>query len=325
MSWDGEGDNVESNSEQAGNEPKVHVWEIADFRSPTAFRQYREYMAEGLLPSSVEYRSDEPFEARFEATAVQDGLIARFRCSPHVSTRTRLHSSNHGVDGFHVVHLLSGAVGLEISGKVEFARQGDTVVFDGRLPSKCTTTGLLPEVIGICVPRSTLETEVLKQAMPLEVFKCRTPLANCLELMAQRIGCAPLREFEALYEASVALASIEMLRDVSELQSTRSCILREILQLIDRDLGDSGLSPQSIANRLSISVRYVHKLFATKGTTCAAYILTRRLDQVRHDLIANPREPIATLAIRWGFNEVGHFNRVFKRRFGYTPSSVRRG
>ena len=63
----------------------VHVWETADFNSSNAFRRYREYMAESSLPMSLEYRSDEPFQARFAATAIGPGLIAKIRSkSAHV-------------------------------------------------------------------------------------------------------------------------------------------------------------------------------------------------------------------------------------------------
>ena len=123
-------------------------------------------------------------------------------------------------------------------------------------------------------------------------LKCRTPIASCLELMAQRVGDGSLAEFEALYDASVALTSVES--RCSRIPRRRSPspkvhLLRQMLLRIDRDIGERNLSPQFLADKFSISVRYVHKLFATKGTTCAAYILQRRLEQVRHDRVGTPR------------------------------------
>jgi AraC-like DNA-binding protein len=307
-------------------ERNVHVWNIADFSSTNAFRQYREFMTEGPLRADIEYKSEEPFRVRFEVTPVGAGLIFRIRCSPHTVMRTREQCSDHGVDGFHVIHVLSGGASIEASRHVKFAGKGDTFVFDGRLPYKTTTIGQLPELIGICVPRNTLGPEEIEAlSNGLNLLKCRTPIASCLELMAQRVGDGSLAEFESLYNASVALTSVELLQhDRSpKVAAANSYLLRQMLLLIDRDIDERNLSPQYVANKFSISVRYVHKLFATTGTTCAAYILQRRLEHVWHDLIANPRESIASLAIRWGFNEVGHFNRAFKRHFGYTPSKVR--
>ena len=316
----------EENNPEPCEERQVHVWETADFSSPNAFRQYREYMAESHLPMSLEYRSDEPFRARFDATAIGPGLMAKIRSSPHTSVRTRSQSSNHGIDGFHIVHYRCGSAAIEHADQVVVARQGDTVILDGRIPFKSTWTEHLTEGIGICVPRSAIETYGIgAEFSAFGVLKCRTPIANCLELLAKRVGRAPLNELEALYAATLSLATVEMHQHNSVEVAAADCfILRQILLQIDRDLGERELSVQYIADKFNISVRYVHKLFASKGTTCAAYILQKRLDHVHHDLIARPRESISSLALRWGFNEVGHFNRGFKKRFGRTPSRFRR-
>jgi AraC-like DNA-binding protein len=34
--------------------------------------------------------------------------------------------------------------------------------------------------------------------------------------------------------------------------------------------------------------------------------------------------PISTIAFDCGFSDISHFNRVFRRQFGCTPSDVRR-
>ncbi len=209
--------------------------------------------------------------------------------SAHVRA-DRSQCSNHGVDGFHIVHFRSGTAAIEHAEHMVFARQGDTIILDGRVPFKSTWTEHLTEGIGICVPRSAIETYGIgTEFNAFGVLKCRTPIANCLELLAQRVSRAPLNELEALYAATMALATVEMHQHNStEVAAADSFVLRQILLQIDRDLCERELSPQYIADKFDISVRYVHKLFASKGTTCAAYILQKRLDHVRHDLIASP-------------------------------------
>ena len=79
-------------------ERKVHVWDVADFSSTNAFRQYREFMTEGPLRADIEYKSEEPFQVRFEVILlIGAGLIFRIRCSPHIVARTRKQWSDHGV------------------------------------------------------------------------------------------------------------------------------------------------------------------------------------------------------------------------------------
>ena len=54
-----------------------------------------------------------------------------------------------------------------------------------------------------------------------------------------------------------------------------------------------------------------------------AYIRGRRLEAVRLAL-ADPaaREPIYTLAERFGFSDAAHLSRLFRARYGLTPSDT---
>ena len=66
-------------------------------------------------------------------------------------------------------------------------------------------------------------------------------------------------------------------------------------------------------------------LFHTAGITVGSFIRQRRLERCRADLSDPLRagERITEIALRWGFNDMPHFSRVFRATFGATPSDFR--
>ncbi|MBX7553883.1 helix-turn-helix domain-containing protein [Streptomyces sp. tea 10] len=90
---------------------------------------------------------------------------------------------------------------------------------------------------------------------------------------------------------------------------------------IVRNLSDPDLSPTTIATAHFISVRYLHKLFQSEGTTVGEWIRTERLERCRRDLLRSPALGlgVATVARRWGFVSPSHFSRVFRAAYGIAP------
>lgn len=86
-----------------------------------------------------------------------------------------------------------------------------------------------------------------------------------------------------------------------------------------------GLSVATLAAKHGISTRYVQMLFEEEGTTFTEYLQSlrlefamRRLGETRHFKIR-----VADIAFEAGFSELTAFNRLFRRRFGDTPTGAR--
>jgi AraC-like DNA-binding protein len=101
-------------------------------------------------------------------------------------------------------------------------------------------------------------------------------------------------------------------------------LLVRIKGYIDANLEDSTLGPPGLAKSFGISVRYLHLLFKAENLTVSRWIMERRLEHCRRDLIrASMRKNITEVAFRWGFNDSAHFSRVFKKRYGQSPRDFR--
>jgi AraC-like DNA-binding protein len=101
------------------------------------------------------------------------------------------------------------------------------------------------------------------------------------------------------------------------------------IQAIKADIVGSsdlrGLTVEGFAARHRVSVRSLQKLFAAEGSTFSQFVLAHRLARV-HSMLTNPRfaaQTVSSIAFTCGFGDLSYFNRVFRQRYGTTPSEIR--
>jgi AraC-like DNA-binding protein len=95
---------------------------------------------------------------------------------------------------------------------------------------------------------------------------------------------------------------------------------------ITENLGRSDLTIDVIAGRHHVTPRYVRMLFEKKGLTFSEFVLRERLARA-HRALVDPRvanRPISDIAFAAGFGDLSYFNRTFRRRYGTSPSDVRK-
>lgn len=108
-------------------------------------------------------------------------------------------------------------------------------------------------------------------------------------------------------------------------------VRRDVLLLATREfiadrLYDVELNPEMVAAHLHISLRYLHKLFASIGLSVSSWIRASRIERCRRDL-ADPdlvHLTIAEIGSRWGMPNATLFSRNFKDIIGETPSAYRK-
>jgi len=94
---------------------------------------------------------------------------------------------------------------------------------------------------------------------------------------------------------------------------------------VSQHLADPDLCAERIAREMSISVRQVYKLWETEPRSLSQWVLERRLDAARRELMS-PRgrnQTIAAIARRWCFADATHFSRRFRQAYGMSPREWR--
>lgn len=94
---------------------------------------------------------------------------------------------------------------------------------------------------------------------------------------------------------------------------------------IKAHLPDPDLTPETLAQAMGISVRYLHKVFEPSGQTFGEYLLGARLDRALNALsrVDAARLSVKQIAFGHGFRNASHFSTCFRRRFGFSPFEAR--
>jgi AraC-like DNA-binding protein len=108
-------------------------------------------------------------------------------------------------------------------------------------------------------------------------------------------------------------------------RGVKAARLRAILAEIARRFRDPDFDLDNVARALDLSRRYVQRLLEETGKSFTEHLVERRLER-SFAMLTDRRYlhlAIIDVALVAGFGDVSHFNRVFRRRFGETPSGVR--
>jgi AraC family transcriptional activator of tynA and feaB len=99
-------------------------------------------------------------------------------------------------------------------------------------------------------------------------------------------------------------------------------LVRAARELADQRLAHPELTPGMLARELNVSVRTLSRAFASTSESVGAYVRRRRLEEARRELAAG--YTVTQVAARWQFADSSHFIRVFRKRYGHTPTEYSR-
>ena len=96
---------------------------------------------------------------------------------------------------------------------------------------------------------------------------------------------------------------------------------QQAIRLIERHLDEADWSVEQFASEMNISYSLLNqKLKHIVGITAVEFVREIRFKEARRLMLAGNHE-IATVAYMVGFSDPKYFGRVFKKRFGMTPSA----
>jgi AraC-like DNA-binding protein len=291
---------------------------------------WREQISRTVFKIDLEPAKDVPFHSNIATCALGDLGILR-------TTFTRCHMSRKPVaaDGDHLL-LMTNYSGLShvISQRRELSLQvGDATLLNG-----CEITNLHRHPgggFGIRIPRTLLyglvkdvDSQAMQRipcgndALSLLTGYVRT-LLHDTELLLPEMRTLAYRHVIDLIAATLGPTSdaAEVILDrgvrAARLQAARAYIVQNTQQ---------SLSVVDVAAHLCVTPRYVQRLFETEGTTFSAFLLELRLNLV-HRMLLDPRQnanSVELIAFNAGFGDASYFYRNFRRRFGATPSDIRK-
>jgi AraC-like DNA-binding protein len=136
---------------------------------------------------------------------------------------------------------------------------------------------------------------------------------------------APIIGSHLLDLVAAALGPTAEAREIGAKRGLKAARLHAILAEIGRCSSDPALDLDRVAGKIGLSRRYIQQLLQETGRSFTEHLAERRLERA-YSMLTNRRYfhlGIIDIAFAAGFGDVSHFNRVFRRRFGDTPSSAR--
>lgn len=259
----------------------------------------------------------------------KDVRLSAIRSNAILIERPKRPSLPDSQDVYLAVLLLSGEYFLEQGERQASLRPGDMTIYDATRPHKIYCPGAFSKLI-VSLPRSAMRTRLpdidRRLAAPIVGARGLSAIAaSHIRSIAAHAAELTDESFSAATDHCADLIALSA-ADPQQIRATarsRDVTLRRVKRFIEGRLGDPRLDPNMTAQALGLSIRYLNALFEAEGVSLMRYVWARRLEHCRADLSADGRLPIGEIAFRWGFSDLSHFSRAFRRRFGQSAREMR--
>ena len=302
------------------------TWTSNGLARSDAIHQWRDWAASTIAPIDVTVFDTEDFAARWTSHGVGQLRLLQL----HAPAQRVVHTGRDGSAGrasptIQLVYARNGALKTQMAGKRFTVEPGQFVLLDNtRFYQMEMDTA--HEAIDLMMPQSWLEKYLPDpQALLARPISARegwgAPLGSLIETMVTGLDDSPLPR-PLIAEQVGALLTLATGFHEPAPSRHRGQLARQILRRIESDYADPELSPDSLARDLGISRRYLQALLAGTGTSFVQEVNATRLDRAS-DLLTDPRAAglaLGDIAFRCGFLDPGYFARLFRKRFGVTPS-----
>jgi AraC-like DNA-binding protein len=313
----------------------TNVVEVGKAPPDQRFDQWRDLVRQSCGPLKVL-----PGGGDFAGGTIMKGLLGGMHVSvidadPHSVVRTeRLIRSADG-EFVYLCGVLEGSARVEQGDRQAVGGAGELISFDSTRPYTLT----MPEkfrMIALMFPHKMVGlTPSGTRSLTAKEWPGRSGVEALLFQLLSGLSC-PHSELSptAADSLGTSVASLvsSLFAERLHLAGAEPCAARQALMLRVQAFGrqhlaDPRLDPQMLAQRHGVSLRYLQNLFQEQGTSPARWIRDERLTRCHEDL-RTPQSAhltVATIGERWGLPGPSHFTRLFRDRYGVTPSDFRKG
>jgi AraC family transcriptional activator of tynA and feaB len=270
------------------------------------------------------------FEAEIEVGSLGALNLVGFQNSPLRVEHGPAHISRKCSEHLFLCRETSGSVSVEQEGRQITLQPGNMTLLDPALPYSAS----------FAFGSRTLIVKLARRELQARLGKTRSMVARLIQLGSTedsltssfsaglpalagqvRPVCGQL-----IAEFMLDLVAVSLAKAVEgttpRVSSSKAMAILQIRAAIKTRLADPGLDVQSVADAVGLSVRYANALLASQDTSLGRLILTERLERCRQAL-GDPLQSgrsVSEIAFGWGFSDLTHFGRCFKKAYGMSPS-----
>lgn len=308
----------------------------ADVPARERFDYWHAVVCRNLVDLDFRLVGEGQFDAAFHGTPINGLDLCRIKASPHVAQRSTegISRADSSVLVFNFV--LSGSLIAEQDGRLAYLKVGDGALSDAARPYRLQSNEAF-ELASVRLPReqclgriphlhrlSACNFSERGELAPM-VFGYLSHLVDrAPNLTSPTTGLKISQNFKDLLLAMLAELAEALPPSLTEY---RSLALMRVKETVERNVRDPDLTPATIATELKLSPRYINQLLEVEGTSLSRYIWSRRLDRCAEQLKdpALRSRGVSQIAMDNGFNDLSHFSKAFRTKFGMAPRDYRNG
>lgn len=274
------------------------------------------------------------FEASIASADLPGMTLILFENAPMKVVRTAQNIAHGGDDCVLVCRPVKGKLCLQQNGQESLLKPGEFTVIDPQRPYEAEFVSN-SKMLVIKVPRRALEkrfdriAEVSTHVVGRE-HRMGALASDYLALLPRYAAAIDGTTATALTGYTLDIVALALgglsQNGVQKQSPARATTASKLRVFIESQLDDPMLNPSTVANGTGIGLRYAQAVLADEGTTIVRLIQARRLEQCERALGSDSQKhrTVGEIAFAWGFTDLTHFGRLFKKRFRMTPGEYRR-
>lgn len=316
-------------SGQSGPRHAMASWSTATVEARERFSYWREVVCQTVLNVSTEHPAN-GFSASIAGRTFGNLRFASFESTSHGIVRSNRHIATAPEASYLVSLQIRGRSNIT-QGEESFRLEpSEIAIVDGQRPFRVGFPDSVSRILAV-IPREMLSHRApwMSDAPACRKLSLTGPFSDLARrhLVQLTKGNDELstREAVLMTENLCNLLTLASAREVRPSSLGPELMMQSILAFCRAHLHNAELSPSLVASHLGISVRTLQLRFQQSGTSFRRWLLESRLEACSKAL-SDPLQngySISTIAYRWGFNDLSHFNKAFRARFGVPPSQWR--
>lgn len=305
-------------------------WSTTDVPARQQFAYWREAVCEAVMNVATEEAPDAAFSGDIACKGYGELRFASFTSTAHRIVRRPFHIGRSNSAHYLISLQRRGTGRMQQSGETCELGAGDIGIVDGARPFSVTFPDAVDRAVAV-IPSAMLEARApWLRERPIGRMARDPDLHPMLRTTIERLSgsdCRSGAEAELLADNLCNLVALLGARENERtVSAARLSDLDRMLAFVRRHLGDPQLAPQMLADHLQVSVRTVHKRFEAAETSFGRALLDLRLDAARRALSDPQCQALTVTRIAYGtgFNDLSHFTKAFRARFGMPPGLYRK-
>jgi AraC family transcriptional regulator, positive regulator of tynA and feaB len=302
------------------------TWTTDTVKPRERFSYWREMICSTLFSISPETPSDR-FSARLTVRTSGALRLALCESTSYEIIRTQRDIARAPADLYTIYLQLRGRTLISQCDESIDVQFNDIVLSDCRQPYRANLSNDGCRAV-VLLPRELIDWRApWLRNRPLSRIGSNSPFIDLARRHFVHLVSNDLSETETslLTDNFCNLLALASASDIEPDRMRPELQVQAMVAFCQQNLHRPELSPQVVAAHCGISVRTLHLRFAKFGQSFGNWLLETRLNACSKAL----RDPfqkargISEIAYSYGFNDLSHFNKTFRARFGMSPREWR--